>query len=444
MCDTLIATPDATAGGTTLFAKNSDREPNEAHHVTIVPGRAHPPGSTVACTYLTIPQAGRTFTVFLAKPFWIWGAEMGANEHGVVIGNEAVFTKVPYVKKNALTGMDLLRLALERSSTAREALEVITELIAAHGQGGNCGFRKRFFYHNSFIIADPHDAWLLETAGRFWAALRMTGVYAISNGLTIGSHWDLASPDLVSHAIERGWCRNTREFHFARCYSDTLFTFFSDCRTRRGRTNSLLSSKKGSLTVSDMAAILRDHGEEKEHTWRPHRGLTGAAVCMHAGFGPIRASQTTGSMISSIRKDTATHFVTGTAAPCTGIFKPVWLDTPLPETGPVPSGIHDGASLFWKHEVLHRKTLCNHPVLTERYRSERDRLEASFVDAALRNEAMPATERAAISARCFAEAEDALERWISNQKETKFTDHGGWLYRSAWRKFNRDAGMPPE
>ncbi len=48
----------------------------------------------------------------LSKPSWMWGAEMGANEHGVVVGNEAVWTTLndPYTdSQERLLGMDLLR-----------------------------------------------------------------------------------------------------------------------------------------------------------------------------------------------------------------------------------------------------------------------------------------------------------------------------------------------
>jgi dipeptidase len=100
----------------------------------------------------------------------MWGGEMGANEHGLVIGNEAVFTKLP-VAKTGLTGMDLLRLALERTKTAEEALELVVWMIAKHGQGGRCGYRQRNFrYHNAFVFADRESAWILETAGPYWAA----------------------------------------------------------------------------------------------------------------------------------------------------------------------------------------------------------------------------------------------------------------------------------
>jgi len=158
MCDTIVALGNVTADGVTILGKNSDREPNEAHHLLRLPAARHPPGSRVKCTYLEIPQVEQTYAVLLAKPFWIWGAEMGANEHGVAIGNEAVFTRVPYDKRPGLIGMDLLRLALERGRTAREALDVITGLLAEYGQGGNCGFKHPTYYHNSFLIADPHSA----------------------------------------------------------------------------------------------------------------------------------------------------------------------------------------------------------------------------------------------------------------------------------------------
>jgi secernin len=71
MCDTLVATPEATADGVTVFAKNSDRDPNEAHHLLYVSAADHPRGGSVGCTYITIPQVAHTHAVLLAKPFWI-------------------------------------------------------------------------------------------------------------------------------------------------------------------------------------------------------------------------------------------------------------------------------------------------------------------------------------------------------------------------------------
>ena len=70
-------------------------------------------------TYIEIAQVPHTHAVVLAKPYWIWGAEMGVNEHGVSIGNEAVFTKAQREKQPGLLGMDLLRLGLERGGDRR-------------------------------------------------------------------------------------------------------------------------------------------------------------------------------------------------------------------------------------------------------------------------------------------------------------------------------------
>lgn len=61
------------------------------------------------CTYIEVEQVLKTHAVILSRPSWLWGAEMGANEHGVCIGNEAVWTKEPVGEGEALLGMDLLR-----------------------------------------------------------------------------------------------------------------------------------------------------------------------------------------------------------------------------------------------------------------------------------------------------------------------------------------------
>jgi len=161
MCDTLgrILCPDLA-----LFAKNSDRSPNEPQVIEYRPARDHRE-KDLRATYLTIPQAPHTYATLLSRPAWMWGAEMGVNEHGVCIGNEAVFTKGRYASAG-LTGMDLVRLALERASSARQAADLILELLEQHGQGGNCGYDHNFFYDNAFLILDRREIWLLETAGK--------------------------------------------------------------------------------------------------------------------------------------------------------------------------------------------------------------------------------------------------------------------------------------
>ena len=97
------------------------------------------------------------------------------NEHRVAIGNEAVFSRDDASQAPpALIGMDLVRLGLERGRDALGALDVITELLGAEGQGG-VGDTDGLAYWSSFMIADPTSAWILETTGRSWAARPVVG-----------------------------------------------------------------------------------------------------------------------------------------------------------------------------------------------------------------------------------------------------------------------------
>ena len=59
---------------------------------------------------------------------------------------------------------------LERSKNAYEAMQVIIDLLEEYGQCGDCEYEDEWGnanYHNSFLIADPQVAWVLETAGRY-------------------------------------------------------------------------------------------------------------------------------------------------------------------------------------------------------------------------------------------------------------------------------------
>lgn len=442
MCDTLVALGNSTADGTVILAKNSDREPNEAHELILIPHASHPAGSMVRCTYVEIPQVAETFTILLAKPFWIWGAEIGANEKGVAIGNEAVFTKLPMDKKPSLIGMDFLRLALERAVTARAALEVLITLLETYGRSGNCGFQHPTYYHNSFLIADPQDAWVLETAGKHWAAVKVKDVYSISNAITIDKDWDLASPGLVDYAVERGWCKGRDDFSFSRCYTSWLYTYFSQARIRQRRSTALLRGHTRQIDIPKVMSYLRDHGADSTPEWSPAPSLRDWDVCMHAGFGPFRISQSVGSMVSHLTPERQTHWLTGTSAPCTGIFKPVWLDGGLPDLGPSPVGEYDAATLWWRHESLHRAVLRDYATRMAIYRSERDSIEEEFIHNGTEMLNQSSAGRSAFSAECFTRAADATARWTAQVQNTIIKRRTPALFRTAWNRHNKQARIP--
>lgn len=441
MCDTMVIPPQHSLSGAMLFAKNSDRDPNEAQLIDFVAGADHPQPSTLKCTYIQIPQVAHTNSVLLSRPFWIWGAEMGTNDKGVVIGNEAVFTKIPHEKQPGLIGMDLLRLGLERGDTAIAALKVITALLVEYGQSGNCGFAHPFQYHNSFLIADRKEAWVLETAGRDWAAEKVQSARSISNALTIGRQFDLVSEGLVKRAVENRWCKNDQDFDFSRCYSDFLYTTFSDARSRHQCTMRCITQTEGKYDPASLMKVLGTHQSEHDADWSPDRRLHGADVCMHVGFGPIRINQTTGSMVSELADGEPIHWMTGTAAPCLSIFKPVWMDAGLPVLGALPTGVFDSESMWWEHEKLHRMTVQNYSQCKTAFIQKRDELQASFLTQSVTAAQLSAMERKGFSARCFELSRNATREWTALVQQQGAHPNAAAYYRSAWSKINREANF---
>jgi len=386
MCDTIVVVnPDGV-----LFAKNSDRDANEAQFPEWIAAADHDQGSTVTCTYLEIPQVAHTHAVLISRPFWMWGAEIGTNEHGVTIGNEAVFTDEPYAD-TGLTGMDLLRLALERSTTADQAVDVIVGLLGRYGQGGGCGYDDRSFtYHNSFIIADRTGAIVLETAGSKWATERVTsGVRTISNGLTIAG--------------------------FAEEHRDRLRSKVSACDVRTALTSDSASHATG---PADLMSVLRSHGPD---AWPRYRSVNGtlAMPCMHGG-GLVASSSSTAGWVSDLR--TATHWISATSAQCLSLFKPVRVGEPV-DIGRIPDGTSDEESLWWRHERMARTVMKDPESLAPLFLGDRNEFEARWL-------ADPPTGQEA-----FDEHAELLTTWSARVADASpVKDIRPWFTRRYWSK----------
>lgn len=311
MCDTLIIREN----GATWFAKNSDREPDEPQAMFFRDRVTGDKSRSVRTTHIEIPQTATRHATLLSQPVWLWGAEIGINEHGVAIGNEAVFSRMIDRQGSALLGMDLLRLGLERGANAREALDVITRLLEQFGQGGPAGYHDaKFRYDNAFIIADAKEAWVLETAGRLWVAKRVER-WAISNCYSIGSDYDLASADLPEAARRLGTWNGRGDFSFSRAFDTRTYAFIGGAHRRRAlNTCALASGLKAGWTT--LAARLRDHGRRDDH-FASHDNRQ---ICLHSG-GLLRPSQTTASIVARLAPGSFEVAATGTSAPCLSLFQ---------------------------------------------------------------------------------------------------------------------------
>ena len=316
MCDTLIVCSRANKNGHTVFGKNSDRGCNEPQYFVYMPAMDHEEHS-VKCTYISVDQVKHTNAMILSKPSWIWGAEMGINEYGVTIGNEAVYSKETN-EKEALLGMDMVRLALERAKTAAEAVDVLTMLLETYGQGGNGGFDSLFCYDNSFMITDGRETYYLETAGRFWAVQEVKDRLAISNHMMLGVP-DRMHKDALSHARDMGYTvREPFDFREAYIAWDTPKNVSGTVRGCSGQHQ--LCAAAESFSAQDMMRILRSHTTEEP--WI--RG--DMSICKHAIRHGTDSSTTNAMVVDYAEDGSISLWGTGMSTPCVALFQPLWFD----------------------------------------------------------------------------------------------------------------------
>ena len=349
-CDTFALTKKYFHRNENFLAKNSDRPLGEAQPLSFFPGGTHKKGEMLRCTHLTIPQAEHTYTVLGSRPYWIWGFEMGLNECGLMIGNEAEFSRCEAETEEGLLGMDLLRLALERADTARNGVQVIADLLAVYGQNANANplFDRR--YENSYLLADRSEIWLMETAGRQWAAKKIDDWAAISNCYSIGADYTLCSEDLETLARENRWLRPDEPFVFAKAYGRADKQSTSLPRFRR--LQRLLALCGGQLTHKSIQAILSDHFDGTLIAPRFGAAMGSfQSICMHANAWDT--SQTAASMIASSDDvlEPVAHYAP--SLPCCSSYIPVYfLVGDTPDAMKNAAGTYDEASLWWTAERL--------------------------------------------------------------------------------------------
>lgn len=352
-CDTMVALKGATENGQTIFAKNSDRPRDECQPLVLRERVEHPRGATTRCQFVSLPEAGVTHRHVGSRPYWCWGYEHGFNEHQVVIGNEALFSKFEFSEPK-LVGMELLRLGLERGRTAAEAVEAMTDAISRIGQGkfsNPAGVRT---YDNGFIVADPKEAYILETAGHHWAAKRIRGAIGISNVYSLEADWDSLSSEAEADAIRHGWWQpGEGRFNFAGAFT-SVDRFSGSGFNRRARSCAVLRQRSGGIGPRTMMAILSDHADGAGPEGFQTALNPGKGICMHStGAGADATSNTAASLVADLCADGSRLPVYWCSlySPCLGVFLPTFIEGELPQVLSVGAATPDQRSPWW---LFHR------------------------------------------------------------------------------------------
>ena len=351
-CDTMVSVGGTSARSNTVFGKNSDRPFDETQPLELHPRQDHPAGADAGCQFVSVPQVSTTYRHVGSRPYWCHGYEHGFNEHQVIIGNEAFPSKASAVSEPRLIGMELVKLGLERGATAAEAAEVITSLTEQYGQGkfeNDAGVRT---YDNLFIVADPTEAYIVETVEHDWAVKRVDGVASISNVGSIRTDWTSISP---AHRPTNGdgpvdWGNLVADWEGAESGTD-----------RQCRSNAVLGANAGGIDVKTMMSVLSDHllDEDPSNQPDPFPGSQ-RGVCTHSDDGVARGT-TAASVIADLNSDGSRLpiYWCNLYSPCMGLYFPVFMEGTLPPELAIGGKTRSSDSPWWLFYDITQSGLAN-------------------------------------------------------------------------------------
>ncbi|WP_290649843.1 C69 family dipeptidase [Aquisalimonas sp.] len=280
---------ELTADGSTLLG-GFGHEPS-SHWVEVVPRQHHPEGATTAVGVTSeasipgeltdMPQARETYKHITSNYSEFAGfppplTNGGLNEHGVAARDiwspsrqELIDMSEEAAPQTGPNYSDLARAAMERATTAREAVEVIGALMDEHGYSTYGG--------NSHLIADEKEGWVfINFAGgqRLWAAERLgadeirVSYFGYIHDFPVDHHEHddyLASDHLVDFAREQGWWDGDGPFNVQEVYGrpfpgdepgDLYPAFYDEARNPPQREQELHAMAP--ISLEDMLAYVRD------------------------------------------------------------------------------------------------------------------------------------------------------------------------------------------
>ncbi len=254
--DMMVALARATSDQHTFFGHNCNRPRGEAVSLVRCPGRSFAPGEMVERPWVHLPQTRHTWAVLAGRAGDDWGYQHGVNEKGVAAGYTPIRTRLE-AEAPGLSGPDFVRLALERATSACQAVEVLTDLIGRYGQGAFAGMGG----DSAFLVADSREACVLEAAGRHWVVAEVGSVRAVTGASLLRQDWDRISRGLSDLAISRGWWpEDGCKLDFAGALGEAGPDHARELR-RWGMATLRLEQHSGRLDAAFLRELLRDQAD---------------------------------------------------------------------------------------------------------------------------------------------------------------------------------------
>lgn len=252
-CNMVAALGRATVDGHPLFGHATALPQGGTAVLGLLPEREHAPGEVVRTATVELPQVRRTHRVLCVRTPSLWGAYHGVNEHAVAAGVQPLRTRLDGTAPG-LHGTDLVRLVLQRARSARQAVDVLTDLLSRYGQDGA----------SAFLIADAAEAFAIETAGRWWVYQEVQELRAQTDVCTVRQDWDRIAPGLAAHAIDQGWWPDDgTKLDFAGVACPDL-TARREALQRWGRSTAHLGQQNGHIDVAFLRHLLGGRLDEAD------------------------------------------------------------------------------------------------------------------------------------------------------------------------------------